>query len=97
MALGRSVDVEEERGHPGLRVFFVVAFLLALAVAGLVLTAGIWLKHKMQSSLPELDGRQLAPGLTAPVVVRRDQRLSDDTEPEPTALDAPPGRATLKE
>src|SRR5690348_15684956 len=73
MALGRSVDVEEERGHPGLRVFFVVAFLLALAVAGLVLTAGIWLKHKMQSSLPELDGRQLAPGLTAPVLVRRDQ------------------------
>ncbi|HKO11032.1 MAG TPA: penicillin acylase family protein [Acidobacteriaceae bacterium] len=73
MALGRSVDVEEERGHPALRVFLVVTFLVVLAFGGLVLTAGIWLKHKMQSSLPELDGRQLAPGLTAPVLVRRDQ------------------------
>ena len=73
MGLGRNVDVEDETGHPALRFFAVVIFLAALALAGLVLTAGIWLKHKMQSSLPEIDGRQLTPGLTAPVTIRRDQ------------------------
>ncbi|HEV2278566.1 MAG TPA: penicillin acylase family protein [Acidobacteriaceae bacterium] len=73
MGLGRNVEVEEETGHPALRVFVVVILLVALAAAGLVLTAGTWLKHKMQSSLPEIDGRQLTPGLTAPVTIRRDQ------------------------
>lgn len=73
MGLGRSVEVEEARGHPVLRVLVVLALLLALAVAGAVVTGGVWLKHKMQSSLPVIDGRELTPGLTAPVTVRRDQ------------------------
>jgi penicillin amidase len=75
MALGRSVDVEarEERRHPVLRVLVVLLLLLLLAVAAAVVTGGVWLKHKMQSSLPELDGNLLTPGLSAPVTVLRDQ------------------------
>ncbi|HTW47227.1 MAG TPA: penicillin acylase family protein [Acidobacteriaceae bacterium] len=72
MPLGRNVEVEEERGHPVLRVLFILALLLVLALAGAVVTGGVWLRHKMQSSLPVLDGRELVPGLTAPVTVRRD-------------------------
>jgi penicillin G amidase len=74
MALGRSVEVERERRrHPVLRVLLTLLFLFLLVVAGAVVTGGVWLKHKMQSSLPELDGRLLTPGLSAPVTVRRDQ------------------------
>ncbi|HTV14211.1 MAG TPA: penicillin acylase family protein [Acidobacteriaceae bacterium] len=73
MALGRNVEVEDARRHPVLRVLVVLALLLALAVAGMVVTGGVWLKHKMQSSLPVIDGQELTPGLTAPVTVRRDQ------------------------
>ncbi len=73
MALGRTVELEEKRGHPVLRVLLVLLFLLLLVVAGALVTGGVWLKHKMQSSLPELDGSLLTPGLSAPVTVRRDQ------------------------
>jgi penicillin amidase len=74
MALGRSVEVEQEkRRHPVLRVLLILLFLFLLVVAGTVVTGGVWLKHKMQSSLPELDRSLLAPGLSAPVTVRRDQ------------------------
>jgi penicillin G amidase len=73
MGLGRNVEVKEERGHPVLRVLVILALLLALAAAGAVVTGGVWLKHKMQSSLPVIDGRELVSGLTAPVTVRRDQ------------------------
>jgi penicillin amidase len=75
MALGRSVEFEEwqERRHPVLRVLLLLLLLFLLAVAGAVVTGGVWLKHKMQSSLPELDGSVVTPGLSAPVTVRRDQ------------------------
>jgi penicillin amidase len=75
MALGRGVEVEEreKRRHPVLRVLLILFFLLLLVLAGAVVTGGVWLKHKMQSSLPELDGSLLTPGLSAPVTVRRDQ------------------------
>ena len=74
MSLGRTADLEvERRRHPVLRVLLILFLLLLLALAGAVLTGGVWLKHKMRSSLPELDGSVSAPGLTAPVVVRRDQ------------------------
>ena len=56
MALGRTVDVEEKRGHPVLRVLLILAVLLLLVMAGALVTGGIWLRHKMQSSLPELGG-----------------------------------------
>jgi penicillin G amidase len=75
MSLGRSVEVEgrEKRRHPVLRVVLILLFLLLLVAAGAVVTGGIWLKHKMRSSLPELDGDVLTPGLSAPVTVRRDE------------------------
>src|ERR1700678_3472843 len=74
MALGRSVEVDEERRrHPVLGVLLTLLLLFVLVVAGAVVTAGVWLKHKMQSSLPELDGRLPMSGLSAPVTVRRDQ------------------------
>src|SRR5581483_6298668 len=56
-----------------LRILLILFLLLLLAVAGAVLTAGIWLKHKMQSSLPQLDGSVTVSGVSAPVTVRRDQ------------------------
>ena len=74
MPLGRSVDHnDDKRRHPFLRVLLILFFLLLLVLAGATFTAGIWLKHKMQDSLPEVDGSLLTPGLTAPVTVRRDQ------------------------
>jgi penicillin amidase len=74
MSLGRTADVEvERRRHPVLRVLLIFFLLLLLALASAVLTGGVWLKHKMRSSLPELDGSVAAPGLTALVLVRRDQ------------------------
>lgn len=72
MGLGRNVEVEEERGHPVLRVLLILLALLLVALAGSALTAGVWLRHKMQSSLPQLDGRIVLSGLSAPVMVRRD-------------------------
>ena len=74
MPLGRSLDYDEDkRRHPFLRVLLILFLLLLLVLAGATFTAGIWLKHKMQDSLPEIDGSLLTPGLTAPVTVRRDQ------------------------
>ena len=73
MGLGRNVEVEEKRGHPVLRVLLILFLLLVLTVAGAVVWGAVWVKHKMASSLPLLDGREFTPGLTAPVVVRRDQ------------------------
>lgn len=47
--------------------------LLLLAVVGVV--AGVvWLKGAMRQQLPTLDGQLQLPGLSAPVVVRRDAR-----------------------
>jgi penicillin G amidase len=73
MGLGRNVEVEEERRHPVLRALLILLVLVVVALAGAVVWGGVWLKHKMASSLPLLDGRELTPGLTAPVLVRRDQ------------------------
>jgi penicillin amidase len=72
MTLGRNVEVEEERGHPLLRVFLILFFLALLALAGAVAGGGFWLKDKMRDALPQVDGRITTPGLSAPVVVRRD-------------------------
>ena len=75
MPLGRSVDTEliEKHRHPILRVLFILFLLLLLILAGLAVYTAVWIKHKMQASLPEIDGSQLTPGLSAPVTVRRDQ------------------------
>jgi len=74
MALGRSVDIdEEERRHPLVRVILVLLLLLLLLAAAAAVGAGVWLKHAMRASLPELDGTVLTPGLSATVTVRRDE------------------------
>ncbi|HEY6447677.1 MAG TPA: penicillin acylase family protein [Acidobacteriaceae bacterium] len=72
MALGRNVEVEEDRRHPVLRLLLFLLVLLIVAAAFATVWSGVWLKHKMASSLPQLDGRELVPGLTAAVTVRRD-------------------------
>jgi penicillin amidase len=73
MALGRSIDIEEERRRPFLR--FLVAFLAVILIAaGIGVVAGVlWLKGAMRSGLPQIDGQQRLPGLSAQVTVRRDK------------------------
>ncbi len=77
MPLGRSIPVdddedEEERRHPFVRVALVLFCLLVLAVVGAAVGGAAWLTHTMRTSLPQLDGTILTPGLTAAVTVRRD-------------------------
>jgi penicillin amidase len=52
-------------------VFFVL--LLAAAAGLLIFGSTLWLRHAMRVSLPPLDGTLRAPGLQAPVTVRRDR------------------------
>ncbi|HZD48565.1 MAG TPA: penicillin acylase family protein, partial [Silvibacterium sp.] len=73
MTLGRSVEIEERRRRPVLRVFLSIVVVLVLLVAGAVLGGAGWLKHAMREALPQLDGQLRLPGLTAPVTVRRDR------------------------
>ena len=49
--------------------------LLAAAALGLVAAAGftLWAYHQLQASAPLLEGTVVLPGLTAPVVVERDE------------------------
>jgi penicillin G amidase len=72
MTLGRTVEVEERRRRPVLRVLLSIAVVLVLLVAAAVFAGGWWLKHAMSEALPQLDGQLRLPGLTAPVTVRRD-------------------------
>ncbi|HEX4039369.1 MAG TPA: penicillin acylase family protein [Acidobacteriaceae bacterium] len=72
MSLGRNVEVGDERRHPLLRLFLLLFFLALLALAGAIAGGGIWLKDKMRTALPQLDGRVVTPGLSASVTVRRD-------------------------
>src|SRR5580658_2196007 len=73
MSLGRSVQIEEERRRPLLRLLvgFIVFLILLAAIA--VFGGAYWLRHAMVAALPQLDGQIHLPGLTAPVTVRRDQ------------------------
>lgn len=73
MALGRSVEVEERRRHPVLRVFLSILIVLVVLVGIAAFSAAWWLKHAMREALPLLDGQVRLPGLTAPVTVRRDR------------------------
>src|SRR5580692_10381565 len=73
MSLGRSVQIEEERRRPVLRLLvgFLVFLILLAAIA--VFGGAWWLRHAMVAALPQLDGKLHIPGLTAPVTIRRDQ------------------------
>lgn len=73
MPLGRSVSlVEPRRRHPVLRVIALLIVLLIILAAVVIFLGPVWLKHAMRASLPQLDGQIHVPGLTAPVIVRRD-------------------------
>jgi len=73
MTLGRSVQVEERRKRPVLRILLGLVVVLVVALAGGVLGGTWWLKRAMRDSLPQLDGQLSLPGLTQPVTVIRDQ------------------------
>ena len=73
MALGRSVEIEERRRRPVLRVFLTIVVVLVLLAGAAVLCGGWWLKHAMRAALPQLDGQARLAGITAPVTVRRDR------------------------
>ncbi|MHC4991062.1 MAG: penicillin acylase family protein [Planctomycetota bacterium] len=53
------------------RTLQILAGVVALAVV-LVLAAGFWLRGEIRGSLPQLDGEIPVPGLSAPVVIERD-------------------------
>ncbi len=77
MPLGRSIPVDDdedrgERWHPFVRVVLILFCLVVLALAGAVVGGAAWVTHSMRTSLPQLDGTILTPGLTAAVTVRRD-------------------------
>ena len=73
MALGRSVEVEERRRRPVLRIFLSIVVVLVVLAGGAAVGGAWWLKHAMREALPQLDGQLRLPGLTAPVTVRRDR------------------------
>ncbi|QNI33334.1 penicillin acylase family protein [Alloacidobacterium dinghuense] len=74
MALGRTVQLKEEkRRHPILRFFVGFVFVIIVALLVGVLGGAWWLKHAMRDSLPQLDGQARLPGLSVAVNVRRDQ------------------------
>lgn len=51
---------------------WLVVLLLLLSGAGII-GGALWIRHSLQTSLPRMDGQGQLPGLTAEVVVRRDQ------------------------
>ena len=73
MALGRSIEIEERRRRPVLRVLLSIFIVLVLLVGLALLSGAWWLKHAMRVALPQLDGQLKVAGLTAPVTVRRDR------------------------
>lgn len=64
---------EEKRRHPVLRLFLGLAVLVMVALVAVVFGGAWWLKHAMRDSLPQLDGQARISGLSAAVLVRRDQ------------------------
>jgi penicillin amidase len=65
------------------RALLLLAGLLVLLLAG----AGLWLRHRMEASLPQLRGERALPGLGAAVAVERDA-LGVPTLRAATRLDA---------
>ncbi|HEX3552724.1 MAG TPA: penicillin acylase family protein [Thermoanaerobaculia bacterium] len=53
------------------RILLSLGLLLAV-LAALVLVAGLWFRHRLTASLPQLDGERRVAGLSAPVEVERD-------------------------
>jgi penicillin amidase len=56
-----------------LKLFGWLFLALVVLVAAAIVGAGIWLKDAMRASLPQIDGATRLPGLSAEVIVRRDE------------------------
>ena len=66
----------ELRSRPRGRVLrrVLAALLILLAVLALAAVAGgLWLRGRIQASLPRLDGEMALAGLSAPVEIERDE------------------------
>src|SRR6185437_4913851 len=72
MPLGRKIELDEPAGHPVLVAAITAIIALAIAAAGIVIGATIWLKYDVRATLPQLDGQLELHGLHAAVTVRRD-------------------------
>ena len=68
-----SVDLSAP-GRPGrsLRLAALVLLLLAIVAAGAFVFGRIYFGRALRASLPQLDGTQVAYGLSAPVTIQRD-------------------------
>ena len=72
MTLGRTVQIEEERRRPVLRLFLGFLLVLIVALGASAVFSVFWLKRAMREQLPQLDGQLRLPGLQASVTVRQD-------------------------
>jgi penicillin amidase len=82
----RSSAVPGRRGGRGRRIVRALLLLMGLLVLALVV-AGVWLRHRVVASLPQLRGNLVVPGLSAPIAVERDA-LGVPTLRAATRLDA---------
>ncbi len=57
------------RGRRVLRLLVLLLGVLILAI----LAAGLWLHHRLEASLPQLDGERRVAGLAGPVTIERDE------------------------
>lgn len=63
------------RPRPSRRILRRLAMVLAVALGLLILvllTGGLWLRSRVEASLPQLSGEWTIPGLSSPVTVERD-------------------------
>jgi len=56
-----------------LRIIFWTLLALAILTIVLLFGGGLWLRHAMRASLPQIDGTLTVSGLSAPVTVTRDE------------------------
>jgi penicillin amidase len=86
MATARPSTLPAPRPRRGRRILRAFLLLVGLLLVFL-LVAGLWLRHRVTASLPQLRGELAIPGLSAPVAVERDA-LGVPTLRAATRLDA---------
>lgn len=69
----RFAEQPPPRKHFVLRISVVVVAVLVIAIMVLAVGGTLWLKREMRATLPQLDGQVHVAGLSAPVMVRRDE------------------------
>ncbi|WP_446744053.1 penicillin acylase family protein [Silvibacterium acidisoli] len=73
MTLGRKIVDREPRRRPVLRILLILIVVICTGAVIAVAGAGLWMKHAMRASLPQLDGQTRLRGLSAAVTIRRDK------------------------